>query len=215
MINVCDNCGKYRADKIINAVDSTATCPECGHAAPFTLLPLFMVSGASGAGKSTLCNYLTGKLRGVVILDADILWQEEFNTPDDNYRKFSETWLRLAKDISQSGRPVVLFGAGLGMPQNIEPCVERRYFSQVYYLALVCANDLLEKRLQSRPEWRGSGNSAFIKSQLDFNSWFKSYNGEPKIDLIDTGNKTIEEAANEAARWVAVYRTEQIPARSV
>jgi hypothetical protein len=69
-------------------------------------------------------------------------------------------------------------------------------------LALVCSGDLLEKRLAARPGWRGSGNSDFIKGQLAFNEWFKNYSGDPRIDLIDTGGKTIEEAAAETARWV-------------
>jgi len=33
--------------------------------------------------------------------------------------------LRLCKNISQAGNPVVLFGAGTGVPYNIEPCAER------------------------------------------------------------------------------------------
>jgi hypothetical protein len=38
-----------------------------------------------------------------------------------------------ATNISHSGRPVVLLCAG-GIPENVEPCVKRRYFSQVHYL---------------------------------------------------------------------------------
>ena len=58
------------------------------------------------------------------------------------------------------------------MPGNIEPCVERRYFSQIHYLALVCDDNELARRLQARPAWRGSGNPAFIDNQIRFNRWF-------------------------------------------
>lgn len=67
----------------------------------------------------------------------------------------------MAKNISQAGRPIVLFGTGMGVPENIEPCVERRYFSEIHYLALVCDDGVLAQRLRARPAWRGAGDQAY------------------------------------------------------
>lgn len=53
MINVCYNCGIYRADKLIDPSGPFAICPEYGFKHPFRQLPLLVVSGASGAGKSS------------------------------------------------------------------------------------------------------------------------------------------------------------------
>lgn len=92
-------------------------------------MPLHLVSGASGTGKTAVYHFLTGKVNEAVLLESDILWRSEFNKPETNYRDYFETWLRMCKNISQSGRPVVLFGAGVGVPDNMEPCIERRYFS--------------------------------------------------------------------------------------
>jgi hypothetical protein len=125
MWNVCWQCGTYRAEKIIDPESSVAICPECGHRHPFRRLPLLLVSEASGAGKSTVCQALLCHVPEVVPLEADILWRPEFNTSADHYRAFFETWLRMCKNIGQAGRPVVLFGAGMGVPANLEPCVER------------------------------------------------------------------------------------------
>ena len=86
----------------------------------------------------------------------------------------------MAKNISQSGRPVVLFGAGMGVPDNLEACVEWRYFSKVHYLALVCDDAGLVKRLQSRPAWRHSADPAFVEEQLRFNQWFKARGPDAK-----------------------------------
>jgi predicted kinase len=155
-------------------------------------LPLLIVSGASGAGKSTVAHLLMGQLDRVVLLDSDILWRPEFDTPEDNYRTFFETWLRMAKNIAQAGRPVVIFGAGMGVPANIEPCVERRYFSRVDYLALVCEDDVLAERLHARPAWRESSDQP-TETHVRFNRWFKDRRGV--ITLLDTTGSTPENTA--------------------
>ncbi len=202
MINVCARCGSYRADKRIDASGPDAICPDCGHRHRFVWSSLLIVSGASGAGKTRVCGLLTGIVTRAVLLDADILWRREFNDPASNHRDFFETWLRVAKNIAQSRRPVVLFGAGFGVPTNIEPCVERRYFSAVHYLALTCADDELRERLHARPEWRESRNAPFVEEQSRFNAWFKSYSGSPPIDLIDTSAVAPARTARQVDAWI-------------
>jgi hypothetical protein len=205
MFNVCHNCGLYHADKIIDlsGYGPYAICPECGHKHPFRQLPLLIVSGASGAGKSSVCQAMIGKLEDVILLDCDILWRPEFNRPD-KYRDFFETWLRLAKNISQSGRPAVLFGAGMGVPENVEPCIERRYFSDVHYLALICDDEVLAQRLKARPAWRGSGVQAYIDTHIQFNRWFKDGQyGDHIISLIDTTNISLESTIGQVKNWIS------------
>jgi predicted kinase/DNA-directed RNA polymerase subunit RPC12/RpoP len=204
MMNVCFQCGLYRADKTIDPAGPYATCPQCGYKHRFLQLPLLIVSGASGAGKSTVCHHLLGRVAQAVLLDSDILWRAEFNKPEANYRDFFETWLRVCKNISQSGRPVVLFGAGVGVPENIENCVERRYFSKVHYLALVCSDEVLPERLQQRPAWRGAHEPAYIEEHVRFNQWFKSYNrnNQPAIKLLDTTAVSLEETAHQVGSWI-------------
>ena len=154
MLHICSKCGAYHADQVIDPVGPYAICPECGHKQPFRWLPLLIIGGANGTGKSTVCHELLGKRLDVVPLDLDILWNPAFNTPENGYRDFFETWLRMCMNISQAGTVVVLFGAGAGVPENIESCIGRRYFSAVHYLALICDDDLLVERLSKRPAWR-------------------------------------------------------------
>lgn len=202
MFNVCHHCGLYRADKSIDPSGPYAICPECGHQHVFRQLPLLIISGASGAGKSSVCNAILGRRDTVILLDTDILWRTEFNRPD-KHRDFFETWLRMAKNISQSGRPVVLFGAGMGVPENIEPCVERRYFSKVHYLALVCDDEILAQRLKDRPAWRGSDRE-FVEEQIQFNRWFKGQeNSNSPISLIDTTYISLEAAVEQVEVWIS------------
>ena len=205
MFNVCYHCSLYRADKIIDPGGPYAVCPECGWQHPFRCLPLMVVPGASGSGKTSICSNLAGQYQDAVLLDFDILWRPEFNTPETNYLDYFETWLRVSKNIAQSGKPVVLFGTGLGVPDNLENCVERRYFSVIHYLALVCSDEILRKRLEQRPEWRFTKVASFMDEQIRFNQWFLNYNMEdklPPISIIDTSHKTIEEAVKAVDEWI-------------
>ncbi len=202
MFNTCIQCGAYHADKTIDPGGPTAVCPACGHAYPFRQFPLLLIGGASGAGKSAVLHALIGRVDDVVLLESDILWRLSFDTPDDDYRDFFETWLRLAKNIGQSGRPAAIFGAGFVVPGNSESCVERRYFSAVSYLALVADEAVLTQRLQARPAWRESGGEAFIESQLAFNRWLLAYDDTPPLTRLDTSVAPVAETAVAVVAWI-------------
>jgi len=206
MFNVCYACGLYRVDKTIELMRepdfADAICPECGNRHRFWRLPLLVIAGASGAGKSTVCQQLAGMLKTAVMLDVDILWRPEFDQPATHYRDFFETWLRLAKNINQAGRPAVLVGAGVGVPENVEPCVEFRYFSALVTLALVCDDDVLAARLRSRPAWRQSGDDASIANHQQFNHWFRTRPPTPAFDLLDTSSLGVAATAAQVAAWI-------------
>jgi hypothetical protein len=207
VFNVCPQCGQYRADKIIDQSGPFAICPECGYRVAFRQMPLLLIGGASGTGKSAVVLALAGRLDGVVLLESDILWGPHFDQPGSGYRPFFEQWLRVAKNIGQSGRPVALFGAGLAVPDNIEPCVERRYFTAVHYLALVCREDVLAARLRARPGWRRSGEESFVAGQLQFNAWFmgQGQRATPPIALLDTTDRPLADSAQQVAVWIAEH----------
>jgi predicted kinase len=202
MLNVCAGCGAYRVDREIDPVGPVAVCPECGHRTPFVRSRLSIVSGASGCGKTTICARLTGAVSEAVLLDSDVLWSAAFAGPDSDRRAFFEIWLRVAKNIAQSGRPVVLFGAGIGVPANIEPCIERRYFSTVRYLALTCDEDELRRRLAARPAWRRSNEPAFVEAQVRFNRWFLDRTADGSMHGVDTSHESIDAAAVQVAEWI-------------
>ena len=203
MINVCSQCGAYRADKDVDISRSVAVCPECAHVHPFRFTPLFLVGGASGAGKSTLIEPLIRRQPPVVVLETDILWRPEFDKPDQQYRDYFETWLRLAKNIAQNGRPVLLLGAGFAVPENISQCVEARYFSQIHTLALTCRDDLLVKRLKARPAWRASNVQSFIADNLAFNQWCREQPNQVKdYTVVDTSVTSIGETAQQVLAWL-------------
>jgi hypothetical protein len=204
MQDTCLQCGQWRADKEIDPAGPFAICPECGHRQPFRQLPLLVVTGASGTGKSTVCTQLVGTIDEVVLLDGDLLWQPEYAQPEGDQRRFYETWLRVVKSISQAGRPVVLFGAGLGVPENLERCVQRRFLGPIYRLALTCDPGELEARLRARPQWRNCDDPAYVQAHVDFNRWFLEHADrfDPPIQLLDTTAVPVAETVARVAAWV-------------
>ena len=169
MFNVCPNCGMYSDEKSVDPKGPFAICPQCGYAHRFVQLPLFVVTGASGTGKTMVCLELVARMPECVCLECDIFWRPEFATPADDYRGFRNLCLRAAKNIGQNGRPVVLFGSAI--PQQYEACPERRYFTETHYLALVCDEKELVRRLQERPRWRKSAEPEVLEKMIEFNYW--------------------------------------------
>lgn len=203
MFNVCPQCGEYCVEKTIDSSGPFAICPFCQYAHPFLQQPLFIVTGASGAGKSTICLQLLSLLtEECVVLESDILWGAISTTQEDGYQEYRNIWLRLAKNIGQSGKPVVLCGSAI--PDQFEACPERRYFSTLHYLAIVCEDELLKARLQQRPQWRKSGTDSVIGEMLHFNRWLKMHAAatNPPMTLHDTSLLSVSESARWVAQWI-------------
>jgi len=212
MYNVCAECGLYAVDKEIRPLAGTlalAVCPHCGYGQTFRQLPLFLLTGASGSGKTAVCLELAAaQLRAepwvpaCVYLEQDILWRAEFVDLENDYRAFRDVWLRVAKNVGQAGRPVVLCGSAV--PGQFEACPERRYFAGLHCLALTCDDDLLRERLVVRPEWRGSGGAEFLDRMIAFNRWFRERAPEPTsgIALLDTSALSVGETARQVAVWI-------------
>lgn len=202
MFNVCPGCGEYTDVKEIINKPVRAVCPVCGHERQFLSLPLFVITGASGSGKTTAALELITTTHDFVILDQDILWNEAFNEPESDYRAFRNTWLRMVKNIHQAGKPVVLFGSAI--PQQYEPCIERRYVSSIHYLALVCEPSELERRLVERPNWRRSGSPDNLERMIDFNRWLSenASKTDPKMTVLDTTRTTVQETVKLIHDWL-------------
>jgi hypothetical protein len=137
-------------------------------------------------------------------MEGDIFWGvfDELNRPGTNYRRYREMWLRVCKNISQAGRPVLL--CSLGEPTQFEQCVERRYFSEIFYLALVCEDEVLAARLRSRSWTREPSAPERMKKELAFNQWLKDNAKitQPPMALLDTTELSVDETATAVARWV-------------
>lgn len=162
--------------------------------------PLFVVTGASCVGKSALCEVLFKKESDYIVLESDLLWDDRWNTPDDGYAAYRSMWLALCANVSQIGKPVVLCGCAL--PEQFENRPERALFTEIQYLAAVCGEEELYRRVTVG---RAVTDEGWIKSSLGFNRWLKE-NAEktsPPIKLLDTTGLTAEQAAEIAHQWIS------------
>lgn len=206
MFNVCPSCGLYSVQKEVRpgaGTQAEAICPFCGYAHLFLRLPLFVITGASGTGKSAVALRQARHDSRCIHLESDILWRPEFNRPEEDYQDYRNLWLRVAKNIGQAGRPVALYGSAV--PSQFEHCPERRYFSQIHYLALVCDGPVLADRLSARPAWRASASDSFIAGMLDFNRWLidNADHLQPPVSLLDTTRVAVDVTATSVRDWIA------------
>ncbi len=202
MPRVCPQCGEWCEEEPIDPGKPAVICTFCHYAEPFLQLPLFLLTGASGAGKSALSLHLPAQLSECVTLDTDILWGVLPATKEKEYRDYQDLWLHIAKNIAQNGRPLVL--CGTTMPERVEPCLQRRYFATIHYLALVCDDRILVERLKQRPAWRKSGTPEALTQMVDFNRWLKEHAAttNPPMTLYDTTHRTVEQTIADAAAWI-------------
>ena len=91
--------------------------------------------------------------------------------------------------------------------------MERRYFSQTHYLALVCDEGELRRRLLSRPDWRKSAQAGELPAQLDYNRWLKTAgpNQTPTLTLLDTTSTTVEDSAKAVKEWMNLVLSSATP----
>lgn len=173
----------------------------CGQRHPIVLRPLLLVTGASGTGKTTIVLQLAGAFTEAVVLDQDLLWMPEMDTPEHNWRRFRSLWLRLAVNIGQSGRPLLLFGST--DPGQYECLPERHCISSIHTLTLVCEDEELRYRLTLRPEWRRSSGNEFVDSMLHFNRSLRALaQRQPdRVTLLDTTHDPPNISAAHLATW--------------
>lgn len=200
MLDTCWNCDVERPDKGIRpegAGAAAAVCPECGHEHAFRYVPLPIVSGAAGTGKTTVQRILLGELEDWVLLEYDDLRDEAMSFEDDV--AYDDYCLKICRNVTQSGVAVAFFGTAPGVPENVEPCVRRRYFSDVEYLALTCEPSEQRRRLESDAK---QIPETAIDSQIEFNQWFRTHADEHGITLLETTDSDPGETATAVASWL-------------
>ncbi len=197
MIGQCQKCGNHNWDKEIK--DGKVYCPKCGHSWEFISLPLLILTGCSGVGKTTTAMEILQRKVDFVVLDADVFYGYMSLNTDEEYQKQVEAVEQFARNIMQSGKPVLWVLTG--NLDKLHHAYNRRFFSDVRCLALVCDEDLLRKRMT---EGRGITNEEWIESSVDYNEYFRTHEkiGDTAFDTFDISGKDVPEVADYVIEWV-------------
>jgi broad-specificity NMP kinase len=204
MLHHCPECGTTREDMDVQRDVPVVVCPDCDRERSFVLSPLCIVTGAAGTGKTTVRRRLAGAIDAMLLEDDSIAHEScEFDTESG----FNEYVLRLCRDVAQSRVPPVLFTTGLGVPENVEGLVNRRYFAETHYLALVCETETQANRLRARGSpWTDEGEGGYwadVGKQTEFNEWFQANATDEGIDLVDTTDQSVDETTAVVIEWLA------------
>lgn len=161
--------------------------------------PLFIITGASCVGKSTMSEVLFQNETDYIVMESDLIWNDIYSTPEDNYHAYRELWLRVCANISQIEKPIVLCGCAI--PKQFEGCKARSLFTDIYYIALVCEDEQLGRRMRIG---RGVTDENWVESSIGFNRWLKENANQtrPNITLLDNPVLTPEESAEIADSWI-------------
>lgn len=92
---------------------------------------------------------------------------------------------------------------GTALPEDYEREPERQFFTQIHYVALVCHEDELERRLRARPAWRGY-DDAKVERMLTLNRWIleNAQATVPPMTILDTTTAPIDETLRALTAWV-------------
>lgn len=198
MIGICPQCGDYKWNKQVSE-HKHITCPSCGHQWHFKSMPLFVLTGCSGVGKTTTAQELMQRDTGFIPMDADFFYNIMPHDTDEDLHNWVEHMLSLSKNIMQGGRPLLWTMAGA--LEHFENSYNRRFFTDIHYLAFVCSDKELETRMR---EGRNVTDINWIQSSIDYNRWFIEHGNlsNKRIDTYDITGKSVLEVADYVVQWV-------------
>lgn len=194
---ICGACREW-IEPIRDKKAQTVACPKCGRVESRPFLPLFIVTGPSGAGKTAVVADLQRLMPDWEVFETELLWDSggDWNTVKCN-------WLRIADFIAHREPSRLTILCGTMQPQDLESCESRDCFSRIHWLALLCDEETLARRLRARPAWRGC-DETFIAEQLNYARWFRK-NAEtafdPPLMIIDTTDAPISQSAVGIRDW--------------
>lgn len=203
MFNICLKCQKKFIDpEIFFEEDSfTIVCPNCGNETEFKKYPLFLILGASGTGKSAICQKIISRFKDYIIMDVDTFWREEFEQPETNFRDFKDYCLKIAKNLSQNGFPVLFFLHGI--PEDFENSTQRKFFTTLHYLFLVCDDEELVRRLRRKfPEGEFSEQREQFERIIKYNRRLKEIAQVSDRMFIDTSRFSLDDTIIQIYNWL-------------
>ena len=164
---------------------------------------LIILCAPCGTGKSTLNEIFTTQrlLPDYATLDSDdinISWFDYKGTErEDQY--YTDN-LKRAVELSCE-KNLLLVSAGMNPINFFEKVDLPDGITDTHFIAMICSDEEIRKRLKARPAERNCGSDEFIQSQIEYSAWFKKNHGKFQ-KFIDNTGQTPEETAGIIAEYV-------------
>ncbi|MFD0696375.1 AAA family ATPase [Paenibacillus sp. GCM10027628] len=165
-------------------------------------VPLYIVTGASGSGKTTVIKELRRLMPDYDVFDYDdiipFINEDKARFNKETTHLIQNIWLRVARDIAESGRITIL--CGIVSPKDIEKCEDLHYFSHIYYLILHCDDKTRETRLRTRKRMTEQKIQSNLKLARSFIKNADKYS--PPMPIVDTSKTDAAKVAKQIKEWV-------------
>lgn len=200
---ICNGCGAWLEPSAIER-DGTGVwlvCSGCGLREVFSQFPLWWITGSSGSGKSAVIPLLRRILPEFVVFDGEAIDFWRFDGAASDYSSLYNQWLKVVHQIALHGQRVICVATAV--PEQIDACTFRHYFSTIRYLGLVRPDAVQRARLLARPAWRRAGLPEFIAQACGFSRLLEQLEQgrTPMLTLVDTATQTKEQSAARIAAW--------------
>ncbi len=164
---------------------------------------LIILCAPCGTGKSTVNQIFKaqGLLPDYATLDSDdinISWHDYKGTEHED--QYYTDNVRRALELAEE-KNLLLVSAGMN-PINFYEKVElSSEITDTHFIAMICSDEEISKRLKARPAERNCDSDEFIQSQIEYAAWFKKNRGKFQ-KFIDNTGQTPEETAQLIADFV-------------
>ncbi len=163
---------------------------------------LFILTGTCGAGKSTMKDYLAEMLdkNKYSCIDSDevgLNWWDYAGT--ENESKYGEDTLKAAVSMAE-GKDLIFVSClnPLDYFQKIDAPSE---IEATFFIALNPTDEVIEKRLKSRPTERGFTSDEVIRPHVEYNGWFRRNRSKFQL-VIDNTDLSEKDTAETLACFI-------------
>lgn len=151
---ICGRCGAWAEPPALERGEDgglRSVCPACGYREPFVQRPLWWISGSPGAGKSALTPLLRERLPGWVVFEGEAIDYWRFEGEPGEYGSLHNQWLKVAREITANGVPVVVLATAL--PEQLDACTMHNRFSAPHSAPSSCQIVDFPVRLPEQPQY--------------------------------------------------------------
>lgn len=162
---------------------------------------LVILTAACGVGKTTIKDELKeiGALKDFSCLDTDEVGINWWDYGMDNKIRFNDDCLTEA--VRQAKGKNLLFSTCLNPIDFYNEVTIPTEITSTFFIAMICSDEEIAKRLKARPAERMCGDDEFIKGQIDYLGWYRRNKGKFQL-YIDNTDMTVCDTAKKIADFL-------------